>query len=104
MSKHPEKLNEMNRTLVSTHNKNIVYQYLDKLMNSVQYFHPGIEHIVIDTAETNRINEKYPWMRPIWMTRTNFLARAKITDAMTADRTGQRIQVDRILNNDERSV
>ena len=40
---------------------------LDKLMNSVQYFHPGIEHIVIDTAATNSINEKYQWMRPIWM-------------------------------------
>ena len=32
---------------------------LDKLMNSVQYFHPGIEHKIIDTAATNSINEKY---------------------------------------------
>ena len=37
MSKYPEKLNKMNRRHVSTHNKNIVYQYLDKLMNSTKY-------------------------------------------------------------------
>ena len=41
---------------------------VEKLANSIKYFHPEVDHVIVDTKMTNEINEKYsPWMRPIWM-------------------------------------
>jgi|TARA_E500000305_G_C4028105_1_gene243054 hypothetical protein len=41
---------------------------VDKLANSIKYFHPEVDHVIVDTNMTNEINEKYsPWMRDIWM-------------------------------------
>ena len=41
---------------------------VEKLSNSIKYFHPEVDHVIVDTAMTKEINEKYsPWMRDIWM-------------------------------------
>ena len=41
---------------------------VEKLANSVKYFHPEVDHVIVDTKMTNEIYEKYSsWMRPIWM-------------------------------------
>ena len=40
---------------------------LDKLQNSVKYFHPDVDHVIIDSKMTEVINQVFPWMRPIWM-------------------------------------
>ena len=33
----------------------------------VQYFHPDVDHAIINTEMTNKIYEQFPWMRPVWM-------------------------------------
>jgi hypothetical protein len=44
------------------------YLGVDKLTNSIKYFHPEVDHIVVNTKMTEEINQKYsPWMRDIWM-------------------------------------
>ena len=40
---------------------------LDKLHNSIKYFHPEIDHIVYDTKMTRDIEREHPWMKNIWM-------------------------------------
>ena len=41
---------------------------VDKLTNSIKYFHPDVDHIIVNSEMTKEINEKYsPWMRDIWM-------------------------------------
>ena len=40
---------------------------LEKLQNSIKYFHPDVDHAIVDTAMTNKIYEQCPWMRPVWM-------------------------------------
>ena len=40
---------------------------LDKLQNSIKYFHPDVDHIIIDSKMTELINQVFPWMKPIWM-------------------------------------
>jgi len=41
---------------------------VEKLANSIKYFHPEVDHVIVDTKMTNDIYEKYsPWMKPIWM-------------------------------------
>ena len=40
---------------------------VDKLVNSVKYFHPDVDHIVVDSKMTEEVYKAYPWMRPIWM-------------------------------------
>ena len=43
------------------------YLGVEKLTNSIKYFHPEVDHIIIDSEETNRIKEEYPWISPVWM-------------------------------------
>ena len=41
---------------------------VDKLANSIKYFHPEVDHVIVNTKMTEDINQKYsPWMRDIWM-------------------------------------
>ena len=40
---------------------------LDKLQNSIKYFHPDVDHVIIDSKMTDIINQVFPWMKPIWM-------------------------------------
>jgi hypothetical protein len=41
---------------------------LEGLKNSLQYFHPGIPHVIYDTKETERLYAKYgPWLKPYFM-------------------------------------
>ena len=40
---------------------------LEKLQNSIKYFHPDVDHAIVDTSMTNQIYEQCPWMRPVWM-------------------------------------
>ena len=40
---------------------------LEKLQNSIKYFHPDVDHAIVDTAMTNKIYEQCPWMKPVWM-------------------------------------
>ena len=40
---------------------------VDKLVNSIKYFHPDVYHVIVDTKMTEVINQVFPWMRPIWM-------------------------------------
>jgi|TARA_B100000035_G_scaffold301192_1_gene297549 hypothetical protein len=46
---------------------------LDKLINSVKYFHPEVDHVIFDTKMTEQIHEQLPWMKPIWMMSTTCL-------------------------------
>ena len=32
---------------------------VEKLANSIKYFHPEVDHVIVDTKMTNEINEKY---------------------------------------------
>ena len=40
---------------------------LDKLHNSIKYFHPEIDHVVVDSKMTKEIENEIPWMKNIWM-------------------------------------
>ena len=40
---------------------------VDKLANSIKYFHPDVDHVIFNTEMTNIVNEQLPWMQPIWM-------------------------------------
>jgi len=40
---------------------------VEKLVNSVKYFHPEVEHVIFDTEMSNKVYSEYPWMQPIWM-------------------------------------
>ena len=33
---------------------------LEKLQNSIKYFHPDVDHVIVDTAMTNKIYEQCP--------------------------------------------
>ena len=43
------------------------YLGLEKLTNSIKYFHPDVEHAIVDTVGTNKIKEENPWISPVWM-------------------------------------
>ena len=40
---------------------------LEILKNNFKFFHPDIDFKVIDTAMTNELKEKDPWLSSIWM-------------------------------------
>ena len=40
---------------------------LDKLHNSIKYFHPEIDHVIVDSKMTREIEKEIPWMKNIWM-------------------------------------
>ena len=40
---------------------------LDKLHNSIKYFHPEIDHVIVDSKMTKEIENEIPWMKNIWM-------------------------------------
>ena len=40
---------------------------LDKLHNSIKYFHPEIDHVIVDSKMTKEIEKEIPWMKNIWM-------------------------------------
>ena len=40
---------------------------LDKLQNSIKYFHPDVDHVIVDSKMTDIIHQVFPWMKPIWM-------------------------------------
>lgn len=40
---------------------------VDRLTRSIHYFHPEIDHFIIDTAHTIGIKQKFPWLDYIWM-------------------------------------
>lgn len=40
---------------------------VEKLVNSVKYFHPEVDHVIFNTEMTNEVYAKYSWMQPIWM-------------------------------------
>ena len=33
---------------------------LDKLQNSIKYFHPDVDHVIIDSKMTDIINQVFP--------------------------------------------
>ena len=40
---------------------------VEKLANSIKYFHPEVDHVIFDTKMTEQIHSEMPWMKPIWM-------------------------------------
>ena len=40
---------------------------VEKLANSIKYFHPEVDHVIFDTKMTEQIHTEMPWMKPIWM-------------------------------------
>lgn len=40
---------------------------VQKLVKSVKYFHPNIEHVIFNTKMTKKAYEEYPWLSPVWM-------------------------------------
>jgi hypothetical protein len=40
---------------------------VEKLANSLKYFHPEVDHVIFDSKMTQEVYEKYSWMKPIWM-------------------------------------
>lgn len=40
---------------------------VEKLVNSIKYFHPEVDHVIFNTEMTNNVYSQYPWMKPIWM-------------------------------------
>lgn len=40
---------------------------VEKLTNSIKYFHPEVDHVIFNTEMTNEVYGQYPWMKPIWM-------------------------------------
>lgn len=40
---------------------------VEKLTNSIKYFHPEIDHVIFNSEMTKKVNEQYSWLKPIWM-------------------------------------
>lgn len=40
---------------------------VEKLVNSVKYFHPDVDHVIFNTEMTNKVYSECPWIQPIWM-------------------------------------
>lgn len=40
---------------------------VEKLANSIKYFHPEVDHVIFNTEMTNELYSKCSWMKPIWM-------------------------------------
>lgn len=45
------------------------YDFLgvDKLINSIKYFHPEVDYIIFDQKMVEDVYSKYPWMNYAWM-------------------------------------
>lgn len=40
---------------------------VEKLANSIKYFHPDVDHVIFNSEMTQNVYETYSWMKPIWM-------------------------------------
>ena len=40
---------------------------VEKLANSIKHFHPEVDHVIVDSAMTQKIFDTYSWMKPVWM-------------------------------------
>jgi len=40
---------------------------IDKLHNSIKYFHPEVEHVIVDSKMTKEIQKEIPWIDNLWM-------------------------------------
>jgi len=40
---------------------------VQKLVNSVKYFHPNVDHVIFNTEMTEKAYAEYSWLSPVWM-------------------------------------